>query len=165
MSARPPHSTTSSHGSHGGNMDPNMVRQHQAQAVESPGSSHGGAMDPNAVRSQQVRMQNISGPSSPQLSGQNAGNPAYNVSQRQQSPSSPAPYVSGQYSGAVTSPIPGYQTYPAAQSPQSTHSGQYFPPQNGYQPPQFSHGQQTPPAQSPGYKAQVQRPQCMKTLS
>ena len=155
MSARLPYSSTSSHASHGGNMDPNMVRQHQAQPVESPGSSHGGAMDPNAVRSQQVRVQNTPGPSSPPISGSNAGNPAYNVSRGQQSPSPPAPYVSGQYPGTVVSPTPGYQTYPTPQKPQSTHSGQYFPQQNGYQPPQFNHGQQTPPAQSPGYKAQV----------
>ena len=155
MSARPPYSPTSSHGSHGGNMDPNMVRQHHGQAQGSPGSSHGGAMDPNAVRSRQIYTQQTSASSPPQTPGSNATSPVYNVAQGQQLPSPPAPYASGQYSGTVRSPTPGYQTYPAPQTPQSTHSGQYFPSQNGYQPPQFNHGQQTPPVQSPGYKPQV----------
>ena len=63
MSARAPHSPASSQGSHGGNMDPNLVRRYHGQAQD-PSGSHGGNMDPNAVRYQQARHQQRSDTSS-----------------------------------------------------------------------------------------------------
>ncbi|KAL9072726.1 MAG: hypothetical protein Q9161_003435 [Pseudevernia consocians] len=156
---------------HGGDMDPNEVRLRQARAQHTSASSahsasspnvdattnppHGGDMDPNEVRHRQAHMQHTSGSSSPaaistELSSVVASNGGIRMQQ------APAQYGSSSHLIGVPSPPPsGHNFYQTSQSPQSAHSGGYFPHPNGRQPSYLNQAQQSPQSPTSGVPTQV----------
>ncbi len=128
-------------------MDPNEVRLRQARAQQtsassaapanSPGvnanenSPHGGDMDPNEVRLRLARMQQASGASSPVLRNPVPNNTVATHPMQRTEIQPPQNGSSSQLINTPSSPPSGFNMYQNAQSPQSTQTGQYFPPQSG----------------------------------
>ena len=147
-------------------MDPNEVRYRQARAQHASGSpphsanspgetatvnpSHGGNMDPNETRLRQARMQQASAPSSPPANSPQTNNafaPQHGT-QMGQTQMQPAQHGSSSYLINMPNSSPsGSNNHQSSQSPQSPHSGQYFPTQYGNHSPYPGQGQQA--AQSP----------------
>ena len=144
-------------------MDPNELRLRQARTQETPVSSadstngpgmvatenppHGGDMDPNEVRLRLARLQQTSGSSSPASSfpDRNRAVTSLGGAQMQHAEIQSAQYASSSHViNTPSSPPSGYSMYQNAQPPQSTYSGQYFPPQHGNQPSNPSQAPQSP---------------------
>lgn len=160
---------------HGGAMDPNELRLRQARTQQTTVSSahstngpgtvatenppHGGDMDPNEVRLRLARLQQTSGSSSPASS---VPDPNIAVASRGGVQMQHAEIQSAQYGSSshlINTPSPpplGYNMYQNTQSPQSSHSGQYFAAQHGNQPSNPSQAPQSPQGAFPGQYSPAQ---------
>ena len=175
MSSQAPHASPALPPAfHGGDMDPNEARLRQAHAQHASSFSahsmnspsriattkppHGGDMDPNEVRLRQAHMQQISGSSSPTVNSPEPNNTiaSHGGVRMQQAEIQPAQYGSGSHwINVAHSPPSGFNTYQSSESPQSPHSGQYFPAHKGYQPSYPSQAQQSPLSPHSGLPVQV----------
>ena len=161
---------------HGGDMDPNEFRLHQARAQQSTMSSaysannpaisaageppHGGDMDPHEVRLRLASLQQKSGSSSPTLG---TPEPSHAVAQPnsfqtpQTGPQSVQYGSSSRLVNTPSSPPSGYGMYQNAQSPQSASYAEYFPSQYPPQPSDPGHAQHTTQGSSSAFPNQVGR--------
>lgn len=155
-------------------MDPNEVRLRQARAQQTSASSvytlnnpsegstanrpHGGDMDPNEVRSRLARMQQTSGSPLPAaMNSQPSQTVAFQggVQIHRREIQSPQYGSSSHLINMPSSSPHGYNVYQTSQSPESAHSGQYFPAQIGQQPSFPGQVQQSPQTSHSGLANQV----------